>query len=212
MKLANIVTTNKLQVSDDFNVVKSEKDTISGLPTLLIGYDYVVKHYPDFDIRDRKIKENTYWCFKRNEKRDNYEEILNWFIKKTYEDLTKNTVYISVDPIQYKPKTLVKIIRKIYSLNKPVTYKHGKMVYIYSENFIFGVDLKLAEFIGLNPNKILLKIKHLSDVFLTENEIIIEYKNIIEILDNKVRYLPYLYSIKNGQNNNMSDIHLSRKT
>jgi hypothetical protein len=208
MKLANIVTTNKIDVPEDFNVVNSEKDIISGLPTLLVGYDYVSKNYPDFDITNPEIKTNLYWSFKRNEKRDNYEETLSWFIHKTYEDLTKDLVYVFVDPIQYRPRTLAKIVRKIYSLKEPITYRHKTMVYIYSEKFIFGIDLKLLNFIGFDARKILSKIKKLSHVFLCENEIIIEYKKIIETLDNKVRYTPYLYAIKNGQNNNTSDIHL----
>jgi hypothetical protein len=71
------------------------------------------------------------------------------------------------------------------------------MLYIYGDNFIFGVDLKLLKYIGLDINKIKDKIFKLSSVFLRETDIFIEYKNIIEDLDNQVRFLPFLYSIRN---------------
>jgi hypothetical protein len=71
------------------------------------------------------------------------------------------------------------------------------MVYTYFDNFIFGFDLELIEFIGLNVEKFLLKIKNKSKVFLEKNTIFIEYKTRIENLDNQVKYIPYLYSIEN---------------
>ena len=210
MKLANIVTVAPLEVPKEFNVVKTEKEIDTSLPTLIIGYDYVNKHYPDFDITDPKLSDNLYWTFKRNEKRDKYQEVLSWFIKKTYEDLIKDVKYLFVDPIQYKPRTLRKIIRNINGLSGVISYRHKTMVYIYADNFIFGIDLKLFNFIGLDSRKILGKIKKKSDVFLNESDIIIEYKNIIETLDNKVRYIPYLFSVNDGKNNNLSNLHIPR--
>lgn len=211
MILANIVSSSKIEVPEEFNVVKSINSVIDGLPTLIIGYDLVNKHYPDFDITNIEIEPNLFWTFKRTEKRDKYEEDLNWFIKKVYEDLTNKLVYVFVDPIQYKPRTLKKIVKKIYSLRNPIVYQHKDMIYIYGENIIFGVDLKLLSFVGLNQNKIKEKINYLSDTFLTENQILIEYQNYIDILNNKVRYIPYLYSIKNEQNDTSSIIHIPRE-
>jgi len=210
MKLANIVSTSKIEAPDEFNVVKSINSVIDGLPTLIVGYDFVNKHYPDFDITNIELKPNLFWTFKRTEKRDKYEEDLNWFIKKVYEDLTNKLIYLFVDPIQYRPRTLRKIVRKIYSLTDPIVYKHKEMLYIYGEGLIFGVDLKLLSFVGINPDKVKQKISLISKMFLKENEILIEYQNYIEILNNKVRYIPYLYSIKNEQDNSSSLIHIPR--
>jgi hypothetical protein len=71
------------------------------------------------------------------------------------------------------------------------------MIYLYFDNFIFGIDLDTIDFIGLNVEKFLLKIKNKSKVFLEKNMIFIEYKTRIENLDNQVKYIPYLYSIEN---------------
>ena len=211
MKVANIVSTSKVSVSDEFNVVKAMDDIIHGLPTLIVGYDYVNKHYPDFDITDICLGPDLYWTFKRTERRDKHEEDLIWFITKAFEDLTSKVNYVFVDPIQQKTKVLWKILRKIAVIENKVSYVHGNMIYIYGENLIFGVDLKLLHYMGMNTDKIKTKIKQISSVFLDDNKILIEYKKNVGKLGTQVRYIPFLYSIKNGQNNTSSLVHLPRK-
>jgi hypothetical protein len=212
MKIANILSTIKIEAPEDFNIVKSSSDLIDGLPTLIVGYDYVNKHYHDFDITNIKLEPNLYWTFKKTEKRDKFEEDLRWFIRKVYEDLTDKLIYLFVDPIQHKPKTLRKIVKKILSLNDVITYQHNEMFYVYSDNLIFGIDLKLLKYLGFNTDKIKEKIKSISNVFLIDDEILIEYKKCIETLNNRVRYIPYLYFIRNGKNNTSSIIHIPRES
>jgi hypothetical protein len=86
------------------------------------------------------------------------------------------------------------------------------MVYIYGDKLIFGIDLRLLGYMGIDTQKIQSKIKAASTVFLDNSDIFIEYKNTISSLDNKARYLPFLYSIRNGQNNTSSLIHISRES
>jgi len=212
MKIANIVSHSKVNVSKHFNVVESMDEIIHGLPTLIIGFDYVNKHYPDFDIMERKLGDNLYWTVKRTEKRDKYEEDLSWFMNKVLKDLVADVNYVFVDPIQYHGKVIRKIIRKMYSIENKISYQDGQMIYIYGEKIIFGVDLKLLKYIGLNPIKIKQKILQESSVFLGDSDILIEYKNSVEELDNKVRYIPYLFSITDEQNNTSSLIHISRES
>ena len=212
MKIANILSTIKIEAPEDFNIVKSSSDLIDGLPTLIVGYDYVNKHYQDFDITNIKLEPNLYWTFKKTEKRDKFDEDLRWFIRKVYEDLTDKLIYLFVDPIQHKPKTLRKIVKKILSLNDVITYQHNEMFYVYSDNLIFGIDLKLLKYLGFNTDKIKEKIKSISNVFLIDDEILIGYKKCIETLNNRVRYIPYLYFIRNGKNNTSSIIHIPRES
>jgi hypothetical protein len=212
MKIANIVSHQKVNVSQEFNVVESMDNIIHGLPTLILGFDYVNKHYPDFDVMDRKIGENLYWTVKRTEKRDKYEEDLSWFITKVLTDLISEISYVFVDPIQYNSRTIRKVIRKFHSMENKITYQNGQMLYIYGEKIIFGVDLKLLKYIGLDYKKIKDKIISKSSVFLTNDKILIEYKKTVEELDNQVRYIPYLFSITNEQNNTSSVIHIPRES
>lgn len=212
MKVANIVTTSKINVSDEFNVVNSMNDIIHGLPTLIVGIDIVIKNYPDFNILKICVEDNIYWTFKRTEKRDKFDEDLSWFIKKVYEDLMFDIDYVFVDLLQLRPKTIIKIVRKILSLKEAVTFVNKDMVYIYGDRLIFGVDLSLLRYMKINIDKIILKIKSISSVFLDNDKILIEYKKNIESLDNKVRYVPYLYTIRNGQNDTSSLIHIPRES
>ena len=212
MKVANIVSNNNINVSEEFNVVKSMDEIIHGLPTLIIGFDYVNKHYPDFNILDIELEPNLYWTVKKTERRDKHAEDLTWFINKVYNDLTKDIKYIFVDPLQYNSKSLWKIIRKIYSIKNLVTFVNGDMLYIYGDKFIFGVDLKLMSYIGIKKDKIKHIIKSKSPVFLEENEILIEYKNYIEELGYQIKFLPYLYSIRNEQNNTVSNFYIPRES
>jgi hypothetical protein len=211
MKIANIVSHQRVNVSQEFNVVESMDNIIHGLPTLILGFDYVNKHYPDFDVMDRKLGENLYWTVKRTEKRDKYEEDLSWFVTKVLTDLISEISYVFVDPIQYNSRTIRKVIRKFHTMENKITYQNGQMLYIYAEKIIFGVDLKLLKYIGLDYKKIKEKIIRKSLVFLTNDKILIEYKKTVEELDNQVRYIPYLFSITNEQNNTSSVIHIPRE-
>jgi len=211
MKLANIVSINNVKVSEEFNVVKTMGEITHGLPTLIVGYELVDKLFPEFDITNISLGDDMYWTFKRTERRDQYEADLSWFICKAYQTHMKSVSYVFVDTIQYDSKKLWKIVRKIASLSHVITYINEEMVYLYGDGIIFGIDLKLLDYMGLNTVKIKQKILDISNVFLEGNKILIEYKNIVEALDNKVRYIPYLFYIRHGQNDTTSLIHIPRK-
>ena len=197
MKFANIVSTTQINVPQDFNVVQSMDEIIHGLPTLIIGFDLTDKLFPNYDVGNIKVTDNVYWTTKKTESRDKHNIELEWFKHFAYHELIKDINYIFVDPIQYKKKSLLKILKKIYTIPNKITYQHNDMIYIYSDKFIFGVDLKLIKYIGLDIPKIKRKIINISSVFLEGADIFIEYKYIIDDMENQVRFLPYLYSIKN---------------
>lgn len=208
MFIANIVSNADVNVSCDFNVVKSLDEIIQGLPTLIIGWDYVKKNYPNYNIINRKLSDNLYWTFKKTEKRDLHEEDIYNFVTNSYKSLISNVEYIFIDPILLKRKSIVKFIKKIYK-SDIISYHHDNMIYIYSENYIFGIDLNLIDFIGVNTGKLLEKIKRVSKVFLSKNLIFIEYKNRIKNLDDQVKFIPYLYSLENEQKTITGIFHIS---
>lgn len=198
MKIGNIVSKNKVIVSENFNVVDNLDEIVLGLPTLIVGWDLLNENFNNYDVINRKISENTYWTFSKNENRSVYEEDLYFFIERTYKSLVNGIYYIFMDPILFSRKKIKKIINKIISCDLIYSYKHKNMIYIYADQIIFGVDLSLLEFIGLKKDKIIKKIKDISTIFLIDDELFIEYKKEIENLDNQVKYIPFLYSIKNG--------------
>jgi hypothetical protein len=197
MKIGNIVSTTNINVSDDFNVVQSLDEIIQGLPTLIIGWDYVKKNYPDYDVTDRKLSDNLYWTVKKTEKRDIHEEDLFYFIKNSYKKLIDNISYYYLDPFNFTRKQFLRLIEKL-NTSKSISYHHDNMIYIYIENYILGIDIEILEFIGFKRDKIITKINNKSTIFLTKDAIFIEYKHRIENFENQVKYIPVLYSIENG--------------
>lgn len=209
MKIGNILTTQKIEVPEEFNIAKKESDLIEGIPTLYVGFDYVDKHFPNFDITDRCLGGDKYWTFKRTEKRDYFEESLQWFIKKAYQTYVDKSIYLYVDPINYRGKTFKKILRKIFSTENIITYAVNDMAYMYGDDYIFGINFKVLNFMGVDVEKVKHKIKSISMVFLEGSDILIEYKKSISILNDKSRYIPLLYSIRNGKNNDTGFVHIS---
>lgn len=207
MKLGNILINGNISVSQDFNVISNMSDIIPDIPTLIVGFEYVNKNYPDFNITDIEIKPNLYWTFKRTEKRDKFEQDLRWFTTKIYQNLVSKINYVFVDPIHHNSRDLIKIFRKIKKINRKITYVNGEMIYIYGENLIFGVDLTIFKYAGTDIVRLKNKIKDNSTVFLENNEILIEYKNIVGGLNNEIKYLPFIYSIRNEENTATSIVH-----
>lgn len=197
MKIGNIVSTSSVSVSEDFNVVQSLDEIIQGLPTLIIGWDYVKKNYPDYDVTNRKLSDNLFWTVKKTEKRDIYEEDLFYFIRNTYEGLVKGINYYFLSPFSFNRNQLIRLLQKL-NITKSISYLHDNMAYIYIDDYILGIDISLMEFIGFKQDKIINKIKQKSSIFLTKDTIFIEYKHRIENFENQVKFIPVLYSIENG--------------
>lgn len=190
--IANIVSAFKVDVADNFNIVETIDKIIHGLPTLIVGYEYVESLYPEFDITTNKLGPNLYWTYRRLHKRDKFNEDLEFFISTVYRELIKNVVYIYVDPIQYNKQTLKKIHKKIYTTPIIIGFFHKNMGYIYGNNIIFGIDFRLLDYMGINVEKLKLKIKNNSSFFVEDVK---GYQDIILYLDNQIKYVPFLYSM-----------------
>lgn len=196
MYVANIVTKNNLNADKYFNVVESLDEIIQGLPTLVIGWDIVKTINPDADFIDKKISENIFWTFKKTERRDIFEEDLYNFINYSYNLLVKNIKYQFIDLILLTESQLKNIFKILKKSTKLIGYKYNNMLYLYSDNIIYGFDLNLLDYLDYNRQTTFDKIKSYCLVFLEHNDILIEYKDIIEMLNNEVKYIPYLYSIE----------------
>lgn len=197
--IGNIIISDSLKVDENFNVVDSLDKVIEGIPTLIIGLDNVKKLDTKLNYVDRKLDDLTYWTFSKKEKRVIFEEDLFYFIENSYKHVKDSVEYIFIDFILFSDRKIGKIFNKIKESLNNITFVNERMIYIYSEKYIFGIDLKQVEFLGYNLELFLLKIKALSMVFLDNDDILIEYKNNLGMLDDEVKYIPLLYSInKNG--------------
>ena len=195
MKIANIVISSDLRVNSKFNVVDSFDKIIEGLPTLIVGLDNVRQIDPRPDFLDRKLSDNIFWTFSKKEKRVLFEEDLFYFTEAIYENIIKKTEYIFVDLILFNNEKVKEIFTIIQQMSKKVTLFNKDMVYLYGDDKIFGFDLKQVSYMGMGSDRLLGKIKSLSDVFLDDDKILIEYNNDLEMFDYQIKYIPLLYTM-----------------
>ena len=197
MFIGNIVTNTNIKSHDKFNVVDSLDKIIENLPTLIVGWDIVKQINPNADFSDRKLSDTIKWTFTLSEKRNLHEEDIYYFIEECHNNLINNLKYIYIDFILFDDDKLADIFKKIKYSEKNIAFKIDNMIYIYSSNNIFGIDLNIVKFVGRNSDKLINYLKSFINDFLTDDKILIEYKGYMDILDNQVKYIPYLYSIEN---------------
>ena len=198
MFVGNIVTQSKVNIDKYFNVVETMDAIIHGLPTLIVGWDIVKTIEPEVDFITRKLSDNIFWTFKKTERRDIFENDLYDFIHHSYNLLIKDLDYKFIDLIQLTESELKITFKTIKKSTNAVGYIHQNMLYIYTDNIVYGLDLKLVTYLEYNLSDILNKIKSYCSVLLDNDEILIEYKDIIDMLNNEVKYVPFLYSIEHG--------------
>lgn len=194
MKIANIISTTSLILNDNFNIVQIPEEKIDGLPTLYVGYDLTNKYFPNFDVTEIALGNNNFWTLKKTEKRDKFQEDIDWFINYTYMGLIKDINYVFVDNIQHNKPTLRKIYRKILT-SKHITFYNNDMVYMFHDKLIFGLDLKLFKYCGYNLDKLNVKIKKLSKKIIYPNLITKEHLVILDSLNNERKYIPIIFDL-----------------
>lgn len=197
MLIGNIVQNNPKKSYKNFNVVNSLENIIEGLPTLVIGWDIVKTINPDADFLNRTLGNNINWTFNLTERRDLHEEDLYYFIKNCYNNLISEIEYVYIDFLLVSDNEVKYIFKSLNNKNNVIGFNHQNMVYLYSDNIIYGINLNVIKYVGRDVNKLFIYLKDLCDVFLLDNEILIEYKDYMDVLNNEIKYIPFLYNIKN---------------
>lgn len=193
MFVGNIVTHSNINIDKYFKVVNSLDDIIDGLPTLIVGWDIVKSIDPNTDFIEKKLSENIFWTFKKTERRDIFEDDLYNFTEHCYSLLIKDIDYKFIDLIQLNQNELKDTFRLIKKSENVIGYLYDKMLYIFVEKTIYGLDLTLLKYMDYNTEDVLCKIKSYCSTFLDNKEILIEYKDVIDMLNNEVKYVPFLY-------------------
>ena len=200
MFIGNIVTNEKIK-EEKYNICNDIKTINSNFPTLIVGWHLVKKIYGEENISiiNKKIDDKTYWTFDSKERKVDFEMDLENFSKKCCEFILNKNNYIFLDLIHDNRNKIVKIIKKIYSLDNIITMIIDDMVYLFDENLLFGVDLKILKFMGLDIDKIKRKINQLSKVTLSENQI---FNKCMDSLTYNKKIIPYIYRYGTRDKNN----------
>lgn len=194
-KIGNIITlANPENFSPLFNVVKSYDDRIKDIPTLIIGWENVKQVIPNVNILNKKCDKNTWWTFKKNERKCDYDvDLLNYYEESIKETLSK-VKFIYVNPLTFCCNSIKKMIRflKDNTLKYVFLTKNSNYMFVYSENYntVFGISLTLCEYMRIPKKKILKKLNNAIYV----NDLSFLNKDIKKVIGNNTHYLPILYS------------------
>lgn len=199
MLIGNVVCKRHINIDKNFNLIKSTNEIIEGLPTLIVGLDNAKSFTDKISYLDRKINTNTFWTFTRLEKRDLFEEDLFYFIKFSYDELLKSANFKFIDLILSDSDEINKVFNEIKTSDNVITFSYENMVYTHINNMIYGFDLRQVDYIGKSKNIFIDKIKDMSDVFLSDEKILIEYKKELSVLNDEIKYIPLIYLLRNNE-------------
>jgi len=199
MLIGNVVCERYIKIDKNFNLIKSTNEIVEDLPTLIVGLNNAKSFTDKISYLDRKINTNTFWTFTRLEKRDLFEEDLFYFIKFSYDELLKSAKFKFIDLILSDSDEINKVFNEININDNVITFSYENMVYTYVNDMIYGFDLRQVDYIGKSKNIFIDKIKDMSDVFLSDEKILIEYKKELSILNDEIKYVPLIYLLRNNE-------------
>jgi len=183
--------------------IKTEMDINPEIPTLIIGWCVVSKMFneDEVSILNKKIKDNLYWTFSPKEDKQEFNENIDEFIDKSYNDFIKDISYHGLDPIIDEFKNPDEFIDKFLPGGKfDNVYLTDDFIYIYSESnkVIYGIDLKYYNFLRFKTDKLIEVITENTHHVLIEDYTIEEgvYQKYKNYLNNDVdkKFIPLIES------------------
>jgi len=193
--IANILTEKKFSDYELYNVVSDKASLIDGIPTMVIGWEYTKKMFPEANIVDWIVEDGVYWTFGNREKRSVYEERMAKFKEIAIDSFIKSINYRFISVITSKKEEIADFIGKVEAEGGTTAYYTNGFVYVYipSSCVVYGLSLREMDYVGKNPKmflSLLAKEENVSMVSAGEN------------LPNEVRYsfrnrdyiIPYILS------------------
>lgn len=194
--------SNNIQFHSDYiNIIGYSNDTVikNDIPILIIGKELSETIFGKDKIKvlDRKIDKNLFWTYSKMEKRSEYENDLLKFNKYIINNVRNSCKYLNfnifIEPL-HRIKSFIKFIDNNY--NKIIYYNNNHL-YIYtpgSTSCIVGLSLSDCEYIGINKDKILQRIKkNKSNIFIEDDNFMT--KSLKKEFNNSKYIIPYLYFV-----------------
>ena len=154
--IANILTDKKFTGNELYNVVNSKELLIPDIPTLVVGWEFTKSLYPDVDITDWVIDDNTYWTFGNREKRSVYEDRIEKFKNIAINYVISSVKYKFINILADK-QSAKEFISKVDAESGITSYYYNGIVYVYipSEGVVYGISLRDIDYVGNNPKTFL---------------------------------------------------------
>lgn len=196
--IGNIITKNKLEVSEFFNVTEDFSKVDIKIPTLIIGWAKVKELFPDQDILNSKIDENVYWTFSKREKRYKYEQDIEAFMSNTIQKIEDNVNYKFFNYLTAAPekrKGFVDFVNR----GGCYMYHNSRFLYVYNPNskMTIGISLMDLRYAGVKIKSFISMLNIDGNNFITNSLDFIDENSFILLKDN-IKVAAYLNYLKNS--------------
>lgn len=191
--IANILTDGRFENDGLYNVVKEPDELISGIPTLVIGWEKTKALFPEASIIEWKINEDTYWTWGNRERREVQERDLVRFRKLAISRFINSVKYVFLSVFTASQNTMNKFFNSLSDERRKFIYGYNDVIYIYYEgnNNIIGISLVDIEYCGMDKKDFFRPIYAGKNNVIIKDEIPFKIKN---ELKNQLYVIPYLYS------------------
>lgn len=177
--LGNIVTTYKKEkFSPFFNVVKTMKEAIDGIPTMIVGLENARGNIDGFSILTKKYNDGlVWWTYKKTERKYEFDDDMVSFYGFCTGYYLEQCKYYYIDLPKY---TYSKIKRFIKFVNSPIRKlcfqtRDSNFVFIYDtvSNYVYGLSITLLEYMGVPKARVIKRIKgNKNNVFIYDTSFI----------------------------------------
>lgn len=195
-KLGYIVSKRKINNAVDFvgvvdDVSKVEDPT---KPFIIIGLEEAKKISPNFSILNKMLDINVFWTFGKTERRVDYERDLDKFYDYVLNKSIENIKYYYINILTIKYNKIKKLLNIINSKEKKYIYTSNDMIYIYYNNNILGISLRILKYININIKKIYKILYSNKNNIIYNNDSFLTSK-MRKVINNKKYVIPYFISI-----------------
>lgn len=151
-KIANILAEKTSINEPIYNIAHRKDELIEGIPTLVIGWEFTKSMYPEANIIEWKIDENTYWTFGNRERRSAYEERINRFFELAVGRINKALRYEFVNILSIDDEKRENFLSDINGSNGTYVYTYNNMCYmcIPDKMVVYGIYIKDLMYAGMD--------------------------------------------------------------
>jgi len=202
LKIGNIIYSNELVNHNKLEFINYyDKNNINNidynLPTLIVGWQYlkqinnILSNYNNCSILEKElIKNKLYWEFSFEENKSNHIDGIETYIYNLpYYYFDANYNYILIDPIFKEIKEINQLLKFIPNkIDKIYSYKN-EMLYILSNNKIYGIDVKMFNFFNFDINILIELLKKNNKFIYDDGNIYEKYYQSFYFYVNLMRFL-----------------------
>ena len=196
--IGNIVTKNKIEISEFFLVTDNINSIDNRVPTIIVGWSLVKELFPEQDILIPNIKENLVWTFSKREKRYKHEQDIEEFIKRCCENMIEAVNYKFFNYLVASPEKRKSFVHFI-NRGDCYMYHNAKFLYIYSPSSKVTIGLSLVDlkYVGIKIKSFISMMNIEGNNYIVNNLNFLSQESFALIKDN-VKVAAYLYYLKNS--------------